>query len=830
MTIRNSAILLVDDHEENLIALEAVLEPLGCRLVTARSGEQALKALLVDEFAVILLDVQMPGLDGFETAELIRGRERTRAIPIIFVTAISKEPHHVFRGYGTGAVDYLFKPYDAVVLRSKVEVFVELYERGRAIAEREELLRATFEDAPIGMARASADGRLRHVNRALCEAVGRDAPELVGRTLDELGPRTEVGVDEAQREALLAGRIRRYEIERTLTGPAGTAIPVLVSASLARPPDRAGRDSRRAGPAGKNAQPDLILQLQDLRERRRAEREHDQLIRAQAARANAEVTSERLRVMQSIADAALAAEGLEELLAELLARLLDALDADRAAIVLAGDGERIAAQAAPSLEVSVQRNSEVQVDGVAAHVVRERSPLVIGDVAGSEIDASSLGPAVSSLVAVPLLERGRVLGSVHIGVLTPRDFDAETVDVLRLLADRVGLAIARTRLYERERRIAQELQQSLLPKRLPAIPGVALAARYRPGDDGVSVGGDWYDAVALPGGRVAIAIGDVVGRGIEAASTMGQMRSALRAILTQGDHTGAMADRLNRFTLGLGVGEAIMTTVLLAIFEPTSGCLRYTNAGHPPALLIAPDGSTSYLQQAPSVPMGVLDAPRYPEHTIVLERGSTLVLYTDGLVEEPTEVLDVGLERLRTAAQGPVPDVEALCENLLENGLPPMARHPDDVTLLVLQAQERLGDEVELEVSGEPGALKTMRDTLRLWLSEIDADQDEIDDITMACNEACENVVEHAYGLGDDPFHVVFERNGRDISIRVRDRGTWRTTTGPDRGRGLQLMRRLMDDIDVQPGPSGTTVRLRRRLAGAAQRARASSSGSAARG
>jgi anti-sigma regulatory factor (Ser/Thr protein kinase) len=152
------------------------------------------------------------------------------------------------------------------------------------------------------------------------------------------------------------------------------------------------------------------------------------------------------------------------------------------------------------------------------------------------------------------------------------------------------------------------------------------------------------------------------------------------------------------------------------------------------------------------------------------------------------------------------------------------------VTRLVLRAQERLGDEVELEVSGEPGALKTTRDTLRLWLSEIEADQDEIDDITMACNEACENVVEHAYGLGDDPFHVVFERSGRDISIRVRDRGTWQTTTGPDRGRGLPLMRRLMDDVDVQQGPGGTTVRLRRRLAGVAQRARASPAGSVARG
>jgi PAS domain S-box-containing protein len=805
-SLRDTAVLLVDDHEENLVALEAVLEPLGCRLVKARSGEQALKALLGEDFAVILLDVQMPGLDGFETAELIRGRERTRAVPIIFVTAISKEPHHVFRGYGTGAVDYIFKPYDAVVLRSKVEVFVELYERGRALAEREQIIRATFEAAPIGMARASADGRLSHVNRALCETVGRDATELVGRTLDELGPRSQAGRDDAQRAALLAGESTRYEVERALTGAGGTTIPVLVSASLA--------------PSTNGGEPDLILHLQDLRERRRAEREHDQLIRAQAARASAEVTSERLRVMQSIADAALNAETLDELLGELIARLLDALDVDRAAIVLSGGAgdDRISARGAPGIDLVVERNSAVQIDGVTRQVVREGAPLAIRDVRESGIDAASLGPSVGSLLAAPLLERGQALGSVQVGTLTQRDFDAETIDVMRLLADRVGLAIGRTRLYERERHIARELQRSMLPKRLPAIPGVTLAARYRPGDDGISVGGDWYDAVALPGGRVALAIGDVVGRGIAAASTMGQMRSALRAILTRGDDTGKMADSLNRFAIGLGVGEAVMTTVLLAVFEPTSGRLRYTNAGHPPGLLIAPDGSTSYMTAPPSVPMGVLDAPRYPEHEIELERGSSLVLFTDGLIEEPSEVLDVGLNRLLAAARGIEPDVEALCEVLLAKGLPPVGRHPDDVTLLVLRAQERLGARVELEVSGDPGALRSTRDTLRLWLSETDACEDDRDDITMATNEACENVVEHAYRLGADPFHVVFERSGNEICISIRDRGTWQDRPDPTRdgrGRGLELMRRMMDDVDVQTGPNGTVVTLRKLLTAA---------------
>src|SRR5260221_3569712 len=117
------AILLVDDRPENLTALAAVLEPLGCRLVTAGSGREALKLLLDGEFAVILLDVQMPDMDGFETASFIRDRRRTRAIPIIFLSAVSTSSEHVFRGYEAGAVDYIVKPFDPIAIRSKVRVF-----------------------------------------------------------------------------------------------------------------------------------------------------------------------------------------------------------------------------------------------------------------------------------------------------------------------------------------------------------------------------------------------------------------------------------------------------------------------------------------------------------------------------------------------------------------------------------------------------------------------------------------------------------------------------------------------------------------------------------
>jgi CheY-like chemotaxis protein len=141
-------ILLVDDRHENLVALEAILSSLNQVLVTVRSGEEALKALLVDEFAVILLDVVMPGMDGFETASHIKRRPKTRDVPIIFLTAASAEPDHAFRGYAAGAVDYISKPFDPWVLRAKVAVFVELYAKNRQLQEQAELLRSQLGAGP----------------------------------------------------------------------------------------------------------------------------------------------------------------------------------------------------------------------------------------------------------------------------------------------------------------------------------------------------------------------------------------------------------------------------------------------------------------------------------------------------------------------------------------------------------------------------------------------------------------------------------------------------------------------------------------------------------
>ncbi|GAA4699553.1 response regulator [Streptomyces buecherae] len=181
--VQKAKILLVDDRPENLLALEAILSALDQTLVRASSGEEALKALLTDDFAVILLDVQMPGMDGFETAAHIKRRERTRDIPIIFLTAINHGPHHTFRGYAAGAVDYISKPFDPWVLRAKVSVFVDLYMKNCQLREQAALLRLQLDGGQPAADAKEPVGLLAELSARL--AAVEEQAEALSKQLDE---------------------------------------------------------------------------------------------------------------------------------------------------------------------------------------------------------------------------------------------------------------------------------------------------------------------------------------------------------------------------------------------------------------------------------------------------------------------------------------------------------------------------------------------------------------------------------------------------------------------------------------------------------------------
>ncbi|GAA5011994.1 response regulator [Kitasatospora paranensis] len=210
--MQKAKILLVDDRPENLLALEAILSALDQTLVRASSGEEALKALLTDDFAVILLDVQMPGMDGFETAAHIKRRERTRDIPIIFLTAINHGPHHTFRGYAAGAVDYISKPFDPWVLRAKVSVFVDLYMKNCQLKEQAALLRLQLE----------ADGQPALGSALIGELSARlaaveEQAEALTKQLDG-SPEAAAAASAAHLERKLAGLRRALEALRPGSG------------------------------------------------------------------------------------------------------------------------------------------------------------------------------------------------------------------------------------------------------------------------------------------------------------------------------------------------------------------------------------------------------------------------------------------------------------------------------------------------------------------------------------------------------------------------------------------------------------------------------------
>jgi len=227
---------MVDDRPANLIALEAVLEPLDQNLVRAASGQEALDRLAEDDYALILLDVQMPGLDGFETAARIRRSERNADTPIFFITAIHREIRDIERGYAVGALDYVEKPFEPAVLRAKVAALLDLRRKERRLADSEERFRRAFDDAPIGMALVGPEGALLRVNAALERLTGRDRAWLLRRTLRDLTHPDDLVGEIIRSRRLAEGNVDCYTFEKRLVHAAGRDVWVNGSVSAVREP------------------------------------------------------------------------------------------------------------------------------------------------------------------------------------------------------------------------------------------------------------------------------------------------------------------------------------------------------------------------------------------------------------------------------------------------------------------------------------------------------------------------------------------------------------------------------------------------------------------
>jgi anti-sigma regulatory factor (Ser/Thr protein kinase)/putative methionine-R-sulfoxide reductase with GAF domain len=512
-----------------------------------------------------------------------------------------------------------------------------------------------------------------------------------------------------------------------------------------------------------------------------------------------------------LADPALSELALEPLLDELLTRAKDILNVDTAAILLLDDeGQELVARAAKGLEEEVERGVRIPVGaGFAGRIAAGRRPIYIADVDHADV----LNPilrmkGVRSLLGVPLLVEGAILGVLHVGTVSPREFTNSDAALLQLAAAQAAPAIDRARLFDaldRERRSAVALQRSLLPDRLPNLAGIDAAARYLPARD--EVGGDWYDVIDLPGGRVGLAIGDVAGHGLRAAALMGQLRTGLRAYALEGHPPGETLKRLDRMLQTIpGRG---MATAAYAVVDPVTGTLHYASAGHPPPVLVRGGEEAILLDVSAAPPLGALPFAAYHEVEATLEPGDTILLYTDGLIERRREPLTEGLERLRalTAVRA---TADQLCQRVIEQ-LVPADGGEDDIAVVALRIMP-VEAVVRVRFAADPQVLSQMRRMLGRWLQEHGAQPSEVADITLACGEACANAIEHAYGPGAAYFELEAVHEEGLVTVTVRDTGRWRTPRGGHRGRGLKMIAAAVDELDLRTTDAGTVVVIRHRL------------------
>ena len=388
-----------------------------------------------------------------------------------------------------------------------------------------------------------------------------------------------------------------------------------------------------------------------------------------------------------------------------------------------------------------------------------------------------------------------------------RPFTLEDQTLLTVLAGRLGQGLQRVHQVDQQRETALVLQHAILgPDHLPD----GFAVRYQAASRPLQVGGDWYDVVDLQDGRIALIVGDCVGHGLTAATVMGQLRSACRALLLDRPSPRAALCGLDRFAARLPGAQC--TTAVCAVLDPDTGELVYSSAGHPPPILVDADGATRTLEDGHTIPVGLRpDRPR-PEAHATVPAGGTLLLYTDGLVERRGSSLDHGIERASVlVGDGRTSSLDDLADQIMTR-LAPSSGYQDDVAVLLYRHPGPL----EISFPADVNELGRSRAALRSWLTQTRVNLDQAHDILVAAGEAVANAIEH--GHRHSPEGIITLRATAlvdQVHLTVVDTGSWKTpqpVANQHRGRGIKLMRALMQDVAIHPDAGGTTVHLSARI------------------
>jgi anti-sigma regulatory factor (Ser/Thr protein kinase) len=507
-------------------------------------------------------------------------------------------------------------------------------------------------------------------------------------------------------------------------------------------------------------------------------------------------------------------EGISRVVTNAAAPLLGATRAQ----LMVVDGDRLVlVGVVDELDATAGGVVALSSPGAVTTAVRENRPLYFESHAVYANEHPEWASTVNAMgggafAVVPMSGNGPVVATLILFFSEPREFSEDDRVTVEQVAREIGVAIERALLREREQAAAVKLQQSLLGPPI-LVEGVGHEARYLPAEAALHVGGDWYNAQRLADGRVGIAVGDVVGRGLEAATVMGQLRSALSAFADRSSTPAETLTHLDRFATQ--VPGAASTSVAFARVDIWGRTIEYSCAGHPPPVLVTPSGEVSLLDDAIGWPLAIRDTAIHERPTAArpFPAGSTILLYSDGLVERRGERLDVGLERLLGSARRnwklPLP---LLCDALIAENLAGR-RRADDVALLALRSPASIDALFLLKERASSDGLSKMRAQLREWLSNRGIDGNDAYAILVAVGEAAMNSVEHAYSEGGGLLRIEATDARDEIICCVTDTGAWHDNAArATRGNGLPIMKELMHDVTIDRRSTGTSVTLRYRI------------------
>ena len=751
-------VLIADDNSDMREYLTNLLRNSGYHVSDVDDGQQALEAARADIPDLVISDVMMPGMDGLQLVAALRAELRTAAVPVLLLSARAGQEASI-EGLQAGADDYLVKPFAAAELLARVRANIEL---ARLRSHQARWRSALVDSLQEAFFVCDEQGAVVEINSAFTEILGYGPERLPYPATHPWWPDAETDPEAHELvEAAFADMLG--STQGSFTVPVnhrdGHRVWVAASFNHADDPD-----------SGKQI---MVGTMRDVTA------EH-YLVQRQSALA---ALNQQLAQADTVDNALLGA-------AEELRRVWQARRV--LAVTFADDGDSVA----PELMCAGQPIGWAELSPQERRFIeslRDGDPLTTEAEKAGAAGIALRHPRGVSVLLVELAEQ--------------RLFTGEDHTLLTVLAGRLGQGLQRVYEVDEQRETAVALQHAMLgPSTLPG----GFTVRYRPASQPLQVGGDWYDVVDLGQGCVALIVGDCVGHGLAAATVMGQLRSACRALLLEKSSPSAVLDGLDRFAARLPGADC--TTAFCAVLTLASGELVYSSAGHPPAIMVQADGTTAMLEGGQGLPLTIRSGKRRPEGHITMPPRATLLLYTDGLVERRGRSIEDGMARAADlVGDGRSQELDEVADHLM-SGLEPAGGYPDDVAMLLYRQPAPL----EMDFTADARHMGPSRAALRTWLTQAGVEKEQLQDMLVAAGEAVANAIEH--GHRDRPDGVISLRANAvadGLRVSVIDSGVWKTprqVPGEYRGRGISLMRCLVQDLSIHSNDAGTTVHMYARI------------------